>query len=77
MTAVIAAQVDRPEAPPYVLEGHEGEVTSAVWCPTDFGQVSTRCGPHGCAEDTTADTRHQGGSLGIRNPESRQPASTH
>lgn len=39
----LALQVDRPEVPPYVLEGHEGEVTGVAWCPSDFGQV--RSGP--------------------------------
>lgn len=26
---------------PYVLPGHEGEVTAVAWCPTDFDQIAT------------------------------------
>ncbi|GBG79386.1 hypothetical protein CBR_g29535 [Chara braunii] len=40
-------QVDRPEDGPYVLEGHEGEVTGVDWCPTDFCKIAT------CADDCT------------------------
>jgi hypothetical protein len=35
----IVEQVSRPEAAPYVLEAHEGEVTGVAWCPSDLGQV--------------------------------------
>lgn len=38
-TAIFASQVDRPAAAPYVLQGHEGEVTGVAWCPSDFGQA--------------------------------------
>jgi hypothetical protein len=34
------AQVGAPDgASPYVLGGHQGEVTAVAWCPTDFEQV--------------------------------------
>ena len=34
-------QVDAPDgASPYVLPGHQGEVTAVAWCPTDFHQVT-------------------------------------
>ena len=33
-------QVDAPDgASPYVLAGHQGEVTAVAWCPTDFHQA--------------------------------------
>ncbi len=33
-------QVDAPDgASPYVLPGHQGEVTAVAWCPSDFQQV--------------------------------------
>ena len=35
----VVDQVKWPEAAPYVLEGHEGEVTGVAWCPSDLGQV--------------------------------------
>lgn len=34
------SQVDAPDgASPYVLPGHQGEVTAVAWCPSDFQQV--------------------------------------
>jgi hypothetical protein len=33
-------QVDAPDgASPYVLPGHQGEVTAVAWCPSDFQQA--------------------------------------
>jgi hypothetical protein len=33
-------QVDAPDgASPYVLSGHQGEVTAVAWCPSDFHQA--------------------------------------
>lgn len=32
-------QVNKPQAAPYVLSGHKGEVTGVAWCPVDFGEV--------------------------------------
>ena len=39
----LAFQVDRPEQPPWVLEGHSGEVSGVAWCQADANQVAT-CG---------------------------------
>jgi hypothetical protein len=37
---LVLLQVDAPDgASPYVLPGHQGEVTAVAWCPTDFHQV--------------------------------------
>lgn len=36
-------QVDKPWAPPLVLEGHSGEVSGVAWCQADACQVAT-CG---------------------------------
>ncbi|XP_031562015.1 denticleless protein homolog B-like [Actinia tenebrosa] len=38
-------RVDEPKAAPFVLKGHEGEVTSVAWCPVDLGKVVT------CSDD--------------------------
>ena len=32
-------KVSEPTAPPIVLKGHLGEVTSVAWCPSDQGKV--------------------------------------
>lgn len=32
-------KVSDPSAPPLVLKGHTGEVTSVTWCPSDQGKV--------------------------------------
>ena len=32
-------KVSDPTAPPIVLKGHLGEVTSVAWCPSDQGKV--------------------------------------
>ena len=34
-------RVTDPSAPPIVLKGHLGEVTSVAWCPSDQGKVCT------------------------------------
>lgn len=33
-------RVDKPQSGPFVLKGHEGEVTSVAWCPVDLGKVN-------------------------------------
>ena len=32
--------VNDPSRPPWVLQGHVGEVTSVAWCPSDLGKVA-------------------------------------
>ena len=32
-------KVSDPTAPPFLLKGHTGEVTSVAWCPSDQGKV--------------------------------------
>ena len=34
--------VEHPTAPPILLKGHLGEVTSVAWCPADQGTVCMR-----------------------------------
>lgn len=37
---LVGMQVDAPDgASPYVLAGHQGEVTAVAWCPSDFHQA--------------------------------------
>ncbi|XP_020603449.1 denticleless protein homolog [Orbicella faveolata] len=38
-------KVSDPAAPPFLLKGHTGEVTSVTWCPSDQGKVVT------CSDD--------------------------
>lgn len=33
-------QISDPQHPPMMLQGHSEEVTSVVWCPTDFTKAS-------------------------------------
>lgn len=40
-------QVDKPYAKPYVLRGHDREVTAVAWCPTDAHSIAT------CGDDAT------------------------
>lgn len=40
-------QVDKPYAKPYVLRGHDREVTAVAWCPTDPHSIAT------CGDDAT------------------------
>lgn len=40
-------QVDKPYAKPYVLCGHDREVTAVAWCPTDSHSIAT------CGDDAT------------------------
>jgi len=40
-------QVDRPQDGPYKLDGHDGEVSSVAWCPSDFCQLAS------CGDDAT------------------------
>ena len=44
---VMLLQVDRPYAKPYVLQGHDREVTAVAWCPTDPHSIAT------CGDDAT------------------------
>lgn len=38
--SLVPLQVDAPDgASPYVLSGHQGEVTAVAWCPSDFHQA--------------------------------------
>ena len=43
----ILLQVDKPYAKPYVLRGHDREVTAVAWCPTDSHSIAT------CGDDDT------------------------
>ncbi|KAL4422044.1 hypothetical protein ABPG77_004860 [Micractinium sp. CCAP 211/92] len=46
-------EVDAPDgASPYVLAGHQGEVTAVAWCPSDFDQIATT------ADDATLKVWH-------------------
>ncbi|KAI3428243.1 hypothetical protein D9Q98_006623 [Chlorella vulgaris] len=46
-------EVDAPDgASPYVLSGHQGEVTAVAWCPSDFHQIATT------ADDATVKVWH-------------------
>ncbi|KAL4443774.1 hypothetical protein ABPG75_011511 [Micractinium tetrahymenae] len=46
-------EVDAPDgASPYVLAGHQGEVTAVAWCPSDFHQIATT------ADDATLKVWH-------------------
>ncbi|XP_063958140.1 denticleless protein homolog isoform X2 [Lytechinus pictus] len=40
-------KIGEPESPSVILEGHDAEVTSVTWCPTDFTKVVT------CSDDNT------------------------
>ena len=45
-------QVDAPSAKPYVLRGHDREVTAVTWCPTDPHSIAT------CGDDATVKLWH-------------------
>ncbi|MED6270698.1 hypothetical protein CHARACLAT_013042 [Characodon lateralis] len=40
-------KISDPEHPPMMLQGHNEEVTSVVWCPTDFTKIAS------CSDDHT------------------------
>ena len=44
---VPSLQVDKSEAPPLLLSGHDKEVTAVDWCPTSIEKVSPGTG-HDC-----------------------------
>lgn len=44
---LLPLQVDKPYAKPYVLRGHDREVTAVAWCPTDPHSIAT------CGDDAT------------------------
>lgn len=47
LSVLPAFQVDTPRAKPYMLQGHEREVTAVAWCPTDPHSIAT------CGDDAT------------------------